>query len=375
MKRWRYGLGVILLFTSSSVTALAELPSSVRVQLFSAHPNLQAFIIKGPIQVVQPVATALPGGNYQLEAKQGAIQLCRVAGKKTCFLRASRIQFKATPGHPVKIQVRTLPERHYPGMVFATIDPTGHLRLSNQVPTPVYVALVIASETLPGWPKEALKAQAVLTQTRLSRYRAGDELLDSTQQEAYLGLTHQNPMARQAVSGVWGRILTYQGRPITPFYHASCAGQTSDGRFLNAAHPVPWLTGVRCASCRQAPFFRPTITTISKGAFQRHFPQGVPQRIQADAAGRPLRFKVGSSYWSGYDLWLRLGQQFGWDKAPGTRFSITRLPDGNYQVRSTGAGHGMGLCQWGAAGLARTGHDYRYILRAYFPKAHLSPTH
>jgi stage II sporulation protein D len=49
-----------------------------------------------------------------------------------------------------------------------------------------------------------------------------------------------------------------------------------------------------------------------------------------------------------------------------TRGSLTRLiADGR------GAGHGVGLCQWGAVGRSRAGHDFQRILAAYFPSAML----
>jgi stage II sporulation protein D len=40
-------------------------------------------------------------------------------------------------------------------------------------------------------------------------------------------------------------------------------------------------------------------------------------------------------------------------------------------VRGQGHGHGVGLCQWGAIGRARAGHDFRAILRAYYPAAQI----
>jgi stage II sporulation protein D len=69
----------------------------------------------------------------------------------------------------------------------------------------------------------------------------------------------------------------------------------------------------------------------------------------------------------GYQFWLKLGQKFGWDKVPGTRFSL--LDNGNGQVvfSSTGAGHGVGLCQWGAVGMAKEGKTYQQILEFYYP--------
>jgi stage II sporulation protein D len=56
---------------------------------------------------------------------------------------------------------------------------------------------------------------------------------------------------------------------------------------------------------------------------------------------------------------------------PGTRFEVTDLKNGKIEFSSSGAGHGVGLCQWGAAGMARSGVDYKKILEHYFPGSSL----
>ncbi len=61
-----------------------------------------------------------------------------------------------------------------------------------------------------------------------------------------------------------------------------------------------------------------------------------------------------------------MGQKLGWDKAPGTRYEIKRAA-GAYIIKSSGGGHGVGLCQWGAQGLSRQGKTHAEILKYYFP--------
>jgi stage II sporulation protein D len=62
---------------------------------------------------------------------------------------------------------------------------------------------------------------------------------------------------------------------------------------------------------------------------------------------------------------------------PSTRFRVTeeRGADGRLRawlLAGRGHGHGVGMCQWGAIGRARAGHDFRVILRAYYPGAELT---
>jgi stage II sporulation protein D len=71
-------------------------------------------------------------------------------------------------------------------------------------------------------------------------------------------------------------------------------------------------------------------------------------------------------------------------RAPGgeilnsTAFMIEMItaPDGSLSrvnIRGTGNGHGVGMCQWGAIGRARAGQDFRTILRTYYPGTSVGP--
>ena len=365
----------LLLNGTGSPLAGAELPDTVNVSLLEAYPQISSIRVEGPLQIISPVSRRLGGQAYQATTRNGLIVIRPTATAKAVF-QAPRVILKHPQGKPIAVQAQTLAVRKYPGQLSLRANAKGKLQIVNRLGARRYVALVVASETLPGWPEEALKAQAVLTQTHLSRYRNGDALGDSTQQEAYLGSTHQRAEVDRAVNAVWGETLTYRGQPITPFYHAGCAGHTSDGHYFNPQKNPPWLSAIRCSYCRNAPFFKPTQTTIPQSAFEHAFGAGPPRILQRDETGRPISIHSGNGQaMTGYAFWLKLGQRFGWGKAPGTRFSIRQLPNGDYAVRSTGAGHGVGLCQWGAAGMARAGKSYRDILHFYFPNTQLTGPH
>jgi hypothetical protein len=65
-----------------------------------------------------------------------------------------------------------------------------------------------------------------------------------------------------------------------------------------------------------------------------------------------------------------LRQRIGWSKLPSLAFDV-RVGRGEVVFEGRGAGHGAGMCQWGAAGLAREGKGYREILAHYYPGAEL----
>jgi stage II sporulation protein D len=371
---WQRVLAIFLLVLGVqwTVPTLAELPKQVQVRLFEAHPRIQTLSIQGPFEMRQPVRQRFPAKRYTISSRGGVLHLSSEGSHSGQILNARRILLQALPNRPVTVQPVKIPPRRYAGELLFKTGPSGGLDILNTVPTPTYVAIVVGSETQPDWPLEALKAQAVLTQSGIARYKPGDVLGDSTQREVYLGIDYQRTAAEKAVQAVWKQVLTFQGRSVTPYYHASCAGHTSNGWFM-FTKPPPYLTSVACPYCQKAPFHQPTRTAIQGDGFSKSFPGKLPQVLKVDSAGRPIQVQLGNGErLSGYAFWIRLGQQFGWDKAPGTRFSLMALPNGSMQITSTGAGHGVGLCQHGAAEMARQGKNYREILKFYFPKASLS---
>lgn len=349
----------------------AALPPEVRVRLFEAHPGAQQVLIQGKVRLLSPLNQSIASERLLIVRQADGLSLQDAATHRP-LLRGRRIQLRAERGTVSLLPVgsRLKQARRYEGhLAFEARD--GQVAIWNRVPARTYVATVIGSETQPDWPLEALKAQAVLTQSRLARYKPQDALGDSTQQEAFLGAAYHRPETRTAVAAVWGQTLSVKGQTVTPYYHASCAGRTSDGAVLGASPSLGWLTGVHCPYCASAPFSRPTVSVVSASTLQKAFSGTVPVVVETDKVGRPLRVQTNRGIVDGYPFWIRLGQSLGWDKAPGTRFSLTPIGD-KVRITSTGAGHGVGLCQWGAATLARKGHSYREILRFYFPNAALS---
>ncbi len=361
-------------------SARAALPSQVRVRLFEAHPKFQAFRLQGALRIQGGAGSSIPASLLTVGQSQGRLWVRCGKLQGMCY-QGTRLTVQAIGSKPIQVTALhgtiTLPARRYTGQL-AFLTHEGRLTVFNTLPARHYVAVVISSETGPTWPLEALKAQAVLTQTRLNRYKLGDVLGDSTQQEAYLGEAYLKPNAEQAVRAVWGQTLTRNGQVIQPYYHASCGGHTSDLR-LFAGKPMAsgQSDGVVCPYCQRAPFAQPTVSVLNVTQWQSVYPQiplkeSIPKVTRVDASGRPLQVQVGTLRLSGYQFWLQLGQRLGWDKLPGTRFQLQAFPNGKIRLSSTGAGHGVGLCQWGAAAMARQGKRYHQILKFYFPQARLS---
>ena len=358
---------LILLMAGCFNSAIAVTPEKIKVDLFEANQPVKEVSIYGPVHLKQPVQKILPAGKYSVLAKSDNLEPLKLGGQQPVIV-APRI---VLDGQAVGVTLGLdNDKRTYPGDVEVSLLPKQALRVSNLVPVKDYIIGVVSSETPVNWPVEALKAQAVLTQTRIARHLPSMVVGDSTQRELYLGSSNNRKEVKEAVHSVWGQILVHDQRPVAVFYHSTCAGGTSGGEavFSNKSAVPPYLVPVNCDYCNKSPFNKLTIRRISKDVATKAFGDGLPAILDYDDAGRPVKVKLPDGrVMSGYQFWILLGQVAGWDKAPGSKYKLGTLPSGDIQVFSTGAGHGVGLCQWGSAELAHQGKSYKDILQYYFP--------
>lgn len=361
------------LLVGAAPNCSARLPEQVEVQLFQAHQPAAYFDVDGPVQVIAPQRRLLPAGRYRIATGGSGVQISPIKSSRatTVILAARQVALEGAQNRPLGVTHQRAGSRHYRGAVRFSTGDNKTVSARNLIDTKNYIVGVLGSETLNNWHIEALKAQAVLTQSRLARYKPGDAMDDTTQAEAYLGADHERPEARDALNAVWGKVLVYKNLPVEPFYHSTCAGGTSDGGelFKGKRGAIPYTTAVKCEFCRPSPFWKCTASEVPAAAFARLKTNGVPTITARDGAGRPILFqKKNKAQMVVYDFWIEIGQTLGWDKVPGTRFTIKETAD-RVRFESTGAGHGVGMCQWGANEQARQGRSYNELLKYYFPLA------
>jgi stage II sporulation protein D len=208
------------------------------------------------------------------------------------------------------------------------------------------VASVVAAEQVDGTPLEALKAQAVATRSYFvathGRHR-GFDFCDTT----HCQFLREPPVAphpaARAARETDGLVLAFRGAPLAALYSASCGGHTrslADAGFA-ATSGYPYFA-VECAYCvRHAK------------EWERRLPLDADAERLDAARSEAARVAVGRSR--------------GWSAVPGNNFDAAREP-GSLVLRGRGEGHGVGLCQAGAAALAReqkTG--FADILAHYYP--------
>lgn len=357
----------LLLLNSLLIPSFSQPMREVRVQLFHNKPIPKTVTLSGSFKLLKPLEQNFSGDNFQISCSNGLIHLQNKNRKN--IMSAQRLYFQANPKLTLSFKdVR----RSYKDQLTVSGGKNCQLKFENTVSAADYVKIVIASETNADWPLEALKTQAVLTQTRLVNYPAGKTIYDSTQDEAYLGLEHLHPKAELACQQTLGQTLIVKNKntikPLKAYYHSTCAGQTvSEAYFAGTESSTE--QSVKCPYCSQSPFYKTHEGKILKEEFEKVFGSGLPKVAKKDINGSPLLVILNNGQTlTGYQFWLKLGQTFGWDKAPSTNFQIEENKK-FVLIKSRGAGHGVGLCQWGAREMALLGKTYLQILQFYFPNA------
>ena len=289
----------------------------------------------------------------------------------------------------------------YRGKLKLLEDRFGKLTVVNLVDIESYLYGVIKSEMLINSPIEALKAQAVVARTYAIKNknkfrREGFGLTDDVRSQVYNGIEDEHPIARKVVKYTHGKILTYEDEPISGFYHSACGGSTLASKDWHGKG-VPYLKSKECKWCSgyknyvwdyELSFAGLTGYLNQKGEKVRKINQ---VNFEHDSNGR-----VKSVHISHKDGKLKISgtifrQMISASKVRSTIFkSIGIAKNDNHKsnnkgelaimqilvdynrrfsklkLRGTGFGHGVGLCQWGAKGLAKQSLKYPDILKYYF---------
>jgi stage II sporulation protein D len=250
------------------------------------------------------------------------------------------------------------------------------VQVINELDLEMYVAGVVPWEMNAAWHPDALKAQAVAARTYAlyqQRANAGRDydVVAGTQDQVYGG-RHQDPRVQEVVSATRGLVLMYASAPILAAFSSTAAGQTEDAMVV-WAKDLPYLKGVDCPFDAGSPYYswRASFTLEDLEAGLRR--QGISvgtiatlAPLSHSRAGRVARLRI---LHSGGELILRgeeLRRAVGYTLVPSTLFEFEALGR-EVVLTGRGAGHAVGLCQWGAKELAGLGYPFSTILQYYFP--------
>lgn len=251
------------------------------------------------------------------------------------------------------------------------------LRVINELDIEEYLGGVVPAEMNANWNSEALKVQAIIARTYALYQRQANldkdyDLTATTADQVYWGKAKEHPAANRAIAETAGWVLTYEGKLILSAYHSTSAGPTENASTVWGLD-LPYLKGVSCPFDQNSPYYQWAKALPMEGVQERFNQSGYAlgtivsiAPLDWTSAGRVDRLRI---LHSDGELILRasdLRKILGYTELPSTRFAIQRM-DRELHVEGHGAGHAVGLCQWGAKEMADMGYDYEKILKYYYP--------
>lgn len=256
----------------------------------------------------------------------------------------------------------------------------------EEVPLEVYVSRVVASEMPAEFEMEALKAQALATRTYIVNHLIHQEDLetsnvsDATDHQVYKNeeelrelygndYTWKMDKLTEAVKATEGEILTYNSKPITAAFFSTSNGYTENSEDY-WENEQPYLRSVESPWDKTSPRFLDqetfTIDNVAT-ALNVQLPSDQALRIEIDRTDseRVRKLKINDYEFTGRDIREKLNLK-------SSDFEIKQK--NNHLIFTTkGFGHGIGMSQYGANGLAKEGKNYEEIVKYYYQDVELSP--
>ncbi len=270
------------------------------------------------------------------------------------------------------------------------------LNLINELSLEQYLESVVPSEMPASYAIEALMAQAVCARTYAWKHIQGEgvtgyeaDVDDSVNYQVY-GNVRPEKSTNLAVKKTDGQIMLKGGEPIEAYYFSTSAGVTSTDEIWGAEVPADYLKSVPCDFDKDSPW-RKWEVTISWTKIQEkvksffgddsgvntvevvkknksgavtclrvvtekdiyEIKQEYPIRQFLAPEGCMITEKNGKKSEGGYLL-------------PSAYFKLLIQKEKNVKIIGGGYGHGVGMSQNGAAGMAEQGYTWKEILEYFF---------
>lgn len=296
---------------------------------------------------------------------------------------------------PEKVKVNEEPEKKQ--YIISVYDNT--LNKSEEMDLEEYIKGVVAAEMPAEFHLEALKAQAIAARTYAYGRFSGvyeskkgvhdgiDVCKNSTHCQAWVSkeaaikkwnvffAARYWSKISKAVESTKGLIVVYDGKVANTLFHSSSSTSTENSEDVWPGVSVPYLRSVASTGDEEAKGFETSINMKSSEVYKK-LRQSYPE-IEFDGdlfdnfnvleytdGGRVKTIKIGNTILKGTELRTLLGLR-------STNFVIERLGSGKgdketLRITTKGYGHGVGMSQWGADYLAKTGGTYIEILKHYY---------
>ena len=246
----------------------------------------------------------------------------------------------------------------------------------ESIPLEEYVVGVVAGEMPVSFELEALKAQSVASQSYVMRRLGGNgnyDVTDTVSNQVYLDdnelkekwkdkYSQYISKVRQAVNETSMECLEYNGEIIDAMFFSTSNGYTEDsGNFFSKS--LPYLKSVESSWDQEVSSVFQDSKNISLQEFYEKLGLSYSKELKIEnvnrsSSNRVTSLTINGTVFSGKDVYYKLGLR-------SSDFSFEQLGS-NVIVSTKGYGHGVGMSQYGALGMAKKGYSYRGILSHYY---------
>lgn len=347
----RVRIKAAMTFLAAALAAVPAIAQDVQIGVFGLfHPrHLTVRAAGGAALVVHAGERAFvlerSSGTDAAELRLSGGAIAVEIGTQTLRASELRVTSRNNSSADFVIAVPGKITRHYSGTLEIKAVP-GELVPVVRMDLETAVASVVAVEGASGAPLEALKAQAIAARSYFvagaGRHHSFD-FCDTTHCQLLREPPAPDAPAAKAAAATRGLVLAYQRQPFAAMYTRSCGGRTRTPVELGMrAGAYPYYP-VECRYCREH-----------------------PSRWQTQVSARDADALRNS----GESARLQIDRLFGWNFIRSNNFTA-RSEGGHVLLDGTGQGHGIGLCQAGAAAMAEDGATFRDILAYYYPNTAL----
>ncbi|WP_278742034.1 SpoIID/LytB domain-containing protein [Mitsuokella jalaludinii] len=392
MRRFLSALLAAALVLSAATPAMARhhapaAPKADKASAAAAQPAEQAPLLRIGLTSGQPSVTVAAGGRAEARTESAKpVALTATASYEIRWQNgAFLVGREKLRGEILIIRPSDKPDgglaldgRRYRGALELRHRGAG-LTAVNIVPVDDYLLSVVPEEMPTDWPAEALKAQSVAARSFALKSRGrhaaeGYDLCTTTHCQLYKGIASEKTASTAAVRATRGEVLMYGGQPIEALFHTDSGGMTESSEDVWGSH-VPYLRAVRDTQTATMPWTKTMSTAdLEQKLAAKGHAIGRLRAIELSplAVGRAAKDRTASGRVKAMTVTGTKGSVTlsgtAWRSLLGLKSALfdAKLTKDSVTFTGSGAGHGLGISQWGAKRLAETGKSYADILHHYY---------
>ena len=350
-----------------------------------SEPTIRVAVVNTPASVT---IEADGGGLLQInDAASRSVSKGRIATIVAGGESGLRVNGRASGTKEVVIQSKAeifrIGTRTFRGTLRA-VQNGNRIIVVDDIPIETYLVGLINSEISSSWPAEAIKAQAVAARTyamnqtdriRRARPDSSYDMESTMMDQVYDGAHREEAHVYRIVEATRGQVLKKNGAIFPAFYHSCCGGMTEHAH--NVWSDAEGSPPVEDRYCERSPK-RLWSYKLSRAEFQKLLAaanvtmSSITSITTVPLFDSPRVDTVVVETTSGTQnvKATELRKILGYANVKSTWFEVN-LAGKDIVFNGRGYGHGVGMCQLGAKGMAEEGHAYTDILKFYYPDAEI----